>query len=156
MKLSKLREIEKLMSRVAKQAKKPSESKTPAEKAKELGLSGSVAERVIAAYSDEFEDVTAKRDLDYFEKTPVSGSELVKIMSKVLARGYNDFDGAKAKQVADAMGDADFHIAREGSVCIYVKPKHSIWLGGGSKLGKIKADEITFDVEKEMFRFWWD
>lgn len=144
----KLREIEKSLNRFA------SPNKTPAEKAKELGLNHPVAERVIAAYSDDFDDVEANRDLDYFEATSVSGKDLIEIMSKVLPKGYNDFNVTKTKQLVEVMGDADYHIAREGSVCIYVKPKaKNYWLGS---FEKIKADEKHFDGKKMMFRFWWD
>lgn len=129
-------------------------SKTPAEKAKELGLNNPAAENVITAYSDSFDDVKAKRNLDYFEDSPVNGSELVEIMSKVVP-GYNDFDGAKStQQLVNAFGnEANYHIAREGSVCVYVKPSANLRL---QKLANIKSDEASFDVDKMMFRFWWD
>lgn len=146
----KLQELQKIERSLVKLAKK----KSPKEKAKELGLDHPAAAKVIAAYSDLFDDVDADRDLDYFENTALSGSEMVEILSKVVV-GYNEFKGSKSpKQVVEAVGDAEYHIAREGSVCIYAKPKsRNYWI---EKLHKIKADEVLFDGEKMMFRFWWD
>lgn len=147
MKLQKLQKIEQALVKLAK-------GKTPKEKAKELGLSHPAAEKVIAAYSDCFDDVDADRDLNYFENTALSGIEMVEILSKVVS-SYNGFKGSRSpRQVFEAMGDAEYHIAREGSVCIYAKPKSkNYWL---EDLKKIKADEVMFDGEKMMFRFWWD
>jgi hypothetical protein len=144
-------QIKKLKDGISKTSAK----KTPKEKAKELGLSGAVAEKVIAAYSDVSEDVDASRNLDYFETTPVTGQQLIEIMSKVVP-SYNDFDGSKSiKQVVNAFGsDADYHIARESSVCIYVDlKKENHWL---KEVLKIKADELSYDGKRKMFRVWWD
>lgn len=128
---------------------------SPKEMAKSLGLSSRVAERVIEAYSDSFDDVEAQRNLNYFEKTPVTGPQLIEIMSKVVV-GYNAFDGTKStRQVVSVFGDdAAYHIAREGSVCIYIDVTDgNLWL---RNISKIKADEILYDGTKKMFRVWWD
>jgi hypothetical protein len=128
---------------------------SPKEKAKQLGLTGSVAERVIAAYSDSFDDVDAERNLDYFESTGVTAQQFIEIMSKVVP-DYNDFDGsASTKQVVAAFGtNATYHIARESSVCVYVDlTSENTWL---KNLSKIKADEFSYNGKKKMFRVWWD
>lgn len=148
--MSKIAKLEKLEKTLLKLAG----GKSAKDKAKELGLSHPAADKVIAAYSDLFDDVDDDRDLDFFCSNALSGQELIEIMGKVVT-SYNEFRGSKSpKQVVEAMGDAEYHIAREGSPCIYAKPKNkNYWI---EKLGKVKADEVMFDGEKMMFRFWWD
>lgn len=147
--------MRRFINKLDKKYVKAAEEKSAAEKAKELGLTHPVAARVIAAYSDQWEDVKDPRNLDYFEETPVNGKDLIEIMSAAV-EGYNDFSGKEStEQIVQAFGeDESYHIAREGSVCIYVKPKaKNYWL---HKLEQLNVDEALFDGKKMMFRFWWD
>ena len=114
-----------------------------------------VAHQVLVAYSDRHGGLPIQRNLAFFCRTPVNGSQLIGLMSK-LVHLYNEFDGEKttAKLVEHLGEDANYFIARERSVAIYVKPVRQI------ELWKVNlatlADEASFEPELNMFRFWWD
>lgn len=111
---------------------------------------------ILTAYADCNNLGYKDRDLNYFCTTPLTGAELEAIMPEAVNDGYNGFDSVKSvAEVIRFFGDhAEFHVAREGSVCIYVKPtKGNTWL---SRDQKINCDEFLFDGTKGMFRVWWD
>jgi hypothetical protein len=75
-----------------------------------------------------------------------SKTDAMNIMKQALPDGYNDF----TPQLIDKLpADAKIQIAREGSVCLYVKTT--------TKLSKasLKADELD-QVEPGLYRIWWD
>lgn len=75
-----------------------------------------------------------------------SKKDAMNIMKQALPDGYNDF---KAELIDKLPADAKIQIAREGSVCLYVKTT--------TKLSKasLKADELH-QVEPGLYRIWWD
>jgi len=78
--------------------------------------------------------------------TMFSKTDAMNIMKQALPDGYNDF----TPQLIDKLpADAKIQIAREGSVCLYVKTT--------TKLSKasLKADELD-QVEPGLYRIWWD
>ncbi len=72
--------------------------------------------------------------------------DAMNIMKQALPGGYNEF---KAELIDKLPADAKIQIAREGSVCLYVKTT--------TKLSKasLKADELD-EVEPGLYRIWWD
>ena len=118
-----------------------------------LGVSDvPMSQEVLEAYGDSHGlDV---RNLSFMSSKPVKGSVLIKLMAAIVP-GYNDFEGSRhPKDVVDVFGeDSKYYPAREGSVCIYVKPYRNVWL---DKIESIQADEKMWDYKHGMFRFWWD
>lgn len=85
------------------------------------------------------------RNLNFRASAAVSRDEAFEIMEKAIVSGYNEFDADLIKKFPK---DAEFVLAREGSVCLYVK---------GQKLpsaAKVKADEKSFNGS--LTRYWWD
>ncbi|SRR5216684_7420414 len=115
-----------------------------------------IIKSIFDAYAD-CHDRGGKRDLNFFCTQALSGHELIDLMPMVVPEGYNAFDAIQSiKPVVEFFGaDAKYHIAREGSVCVYIKPaKGNIWLNGRFELPS--CDEFSFCCEKQMFRVWWD
>lgn len=93
--------------------------------------------------------------MNYFCEQALAAAELKCVFPELVPDGYNNFDPvASVSQVIEAFGDkAEYHVAREGSVCIYVKAgPGNVWL----ERVNINADEVLFDGEKQLFRVWWD
>jgi hypothetical protein len=99
------------------------------------------------------------RNLNYIASASVNGTELRKIMEAATPDGYNEFyTGSSVEALIEIFGEsAEYFVARESSVCIYVKPVANIWFSRGDHgFSKVKADEVLFSPKKMMFRFWWD
>jgi len=98
------------------------------------------------------------RDLNYQAKESLSKDELINIMPKIIPFGYNEFCSVNTiKKLADIFGDSHYFVCRESSVCIYVKPNSRVWLDEDSDyLNASLADEVSFEGDRGMFRFWWD
>lgn len=114
-------------------------------------------QQILAAYSDCNEFKAGERNLSYFCSVPLTGAELQTLMPECIKEGYNAFDSVNSVvEVIRFFGDtAQFYVAREGSVCIYIKPTEgNIWLNG--RVEAINCDEFSFDGNKGMFRVWWD
>lgn len=120
---------------------------------------------VLSAYSDcnGLEDSDGiRRNLDFFCGDPFKIGELEKIMSVAVPTGYNAFDAkGLGAIISAAFGDkCHVFIARESSVCLYIKPSQNVWFGSGRECDllnpKLNCDEISFDETKGMFRLWWD
>lgn len=115
---------------------------------------------IIQAYSD-CNDVGGDRNLNFMPAAPIDAKALIELMPLCIPDGYNQFDPVESiGQLVQVFGDdAEYFVARESSVCIYVMPTVNLWLGGeGSRstnFKSINADEILFDPDKKMFRFWW-
>lgn len=84
---------------------------------------------------------TMWKDTTMFSKT-----DAMNIMKQALPGGYNDF---KAELIGKLPSDAKIQLAREGSVCLYVKTNTKI-----SK-ASLKADELD-EIEPGLYRIWWD
>ena len=85
------------------------------------------------------------RCYDFRSDEWVSRKDAYAIMKQAVPRGYNEF---KAELVLDFPDDVMFQLAREGSVCMYVK---------GDNLPSredLNADEYT--IENGVTRVWWD
>jgi hypothetical protein len=111
-----------------------------------------IEKEVALAYSDchgdkPFEETEKTRNLSFRASAPVSRDEAVRIMEKYVP-GYNAFSPSLLEHLPK---DSQVTIAREGSVCVYVKSKTKLSLVEGTKL---LADEVD-DVEG-MTRLWWD
>lgn len=105
-----------------------------------------VKKEVMEAYSD-FHDSknSKKRNLNFLASGDVSRDEAYKIMKSAVPEGYNGFSPELIKRFP---ADARFTIAREGSVCLYVR-------GEGLPIGDtVLADECSESGEE--VRYWWD
>lgn len=115
--------------------------------------------QILQAYSD-CNGFKGERDLKFFCSTPLTAGELKTIFPALTPEGYNAFDPVESiNTLIETFGEnADYHVAREGSVCVYIKPKGNFWLNGGRApdLNNFPADEILFCPEKGMIRVWWD
>jgi len=109
----------------------------------------SIRKEVRKAYADCWMDETKGmkiRNLNFQASAPVGQMQAYQILSEAIPDGYNEFN---AKIVLSFPPSTVFLIAREGSVCLYVK---------GSPLpsrAKLKADEYD-KAENGWTRIWWD
>jgi|SRR5882724_1249752 len=101
---------------------------------------------VSAAYNE------ATRNLNFRCVTPLLPVEAVAIMTKALGVeksthcGYNNFSPSL---LAKLPANSELNLAREGSVCVYVK-------GDVETPDGFKNDERHFYADKNETRFWWD
>jgi hypothetical protein len=111
---------------------------------------------VIAAYSD-CNESPSERNLRYFSRESVSYKEAHDILLAAIPDGYNGFDPNESMiKLIEIFGEGcKIHIARESSVCLYLKPDQRVWLSRDAEIGKL-ADEVSFDHDLGMFRVWWD
>ena len=120
------------------------------------------AKQIFEAYSDclpeHVDAFGAERNLRFFSTTALTMPEAIRVMEKCVPHGYNEFETEKAfNEIKEVFGiDTKIHIAREGSVCLYVKPSACVWLNRRSKIETLSADEVSFDSQLNMFRLWWD
>jgi hypothetical protein len=114
-----------------------------------------VLKEVSTAYCDcgdmPFNVAMNKRNLNFKASKAVSVSDAIEIFKAAHVLGYNEFKPALLKKLPE---NAKVTIAREGSVCNYVKiPKNTPVLKNLPK--KMLADE--FDEQKNnVWRIWWD
>lgn len=127
---------------------------------KQISKNLHITNEILKAYSD-CNDAEGERNLDYLASKSVDGALLAEIMPIAIPDGYNGFDPKKSiAQLIEVFGlDAEYFVAREGSVCIYIRPNKNLWLNkrrGGMTVTELDADEIMFCPKKQMFRIWWD
>lgn len=119
------------------------------------------ARHIIAAYSDCLEDHIdvegIERNLKYMSLESLSIKDATEILSLAIPNGYNDFEVKTClPSIATIFGDdARIFIARESSVCLYIKPASRIWMSRDEKLNSL-ADEVSFESDLGLFRVWWD
>ncbi len=110
-------------------------------------VNDAVRRSVLVAYNED------TRQLDFRAVAPVSVSVAVAIMSEALGvsedeRGYNDFKPSILRKLP---ANAEIILAREGSVCVYVK---------GNIPNTVDADEHSYIENRyplrDVTRFWWD
>lgn len=112
-----------------------------------------VREEVLAAYSDCNKISTDSRDLNFRASFSVSPDEACDIMVEALdvensrECGYNNFAPILLTFLPQ---NSEVFLAREGSVCVYVKTPN---LDTKTQYA-LNADEI--DVEGDFWRVWWD
>lgn len=89
--------------------------------------------------------VYSRRKLNFKASQEVSRDEAKVILEVAIPHGYNEFDASLLDKFS---ANSKFVIAREGSVCLYVK-------GGKMPSAKsVLADERSYDGK--WTRFWWD
>lgn len=114
-----------------------------------------VALAVFKAYSDCHTASMEGRELNFRASEAVDGETLKATMSVAVPDGYNGFDESAVDRVVEFFGpDAEYIIARESSVCLYVKPANRVWLKRGQTVDRL-ADEVSFEPDG-TFRLWWD
>jgi hypothetical protein len=85
------------------------------------------------------------RCYDYRSDQWVSQEDAYEIMKKAVPKGYNDF---KANIIMKFPDDTQFQLAREGSVCVYVR--------GNELPSKEYLEANEYDNDGEVTRIWWD
>lgn len=109
---------------------------------------------IIQAYSDCCISDTKGRNLDFKAARAVNGMDAIRIMSVATPHGYNDFDSSVLAEVVEYFGEgAEYTLARENSVCVYVKVHGRHWLN--RKPRTFRVDEISVE-DDGTFRLWWD
>lgn len=113
-------------------------------------------EQTLIAYSDSHDELKHDdRNLNFFTVNCVGGDMAILIADRCI-EGYNNFDKEAMEAVVNVFGkESSYFFAREGSVCVYVKVNHNIWLEKDYR-NQMKADEVSFDGRLGMFRIWWD
>ena len=111
-----------------------------------------VREEVLAAYSDCNKLSEDSRDLAFKASQMVSPNEACDIMCEALdcshdEEGYNNF---RPELLTFLPSNSEVFLAREGSVCVYVKTSNL----DAKTQSALRADEI--DVEGDFWRIWWD
>jgi hypothetical protein len=111
-----------------------------------------VRAEVLAAYSDCNKLSKDSRNLDFKASHMVSPHEACDIMCEALdcslhEEGYNNF---RPELLTFLPSNSEVFLAREGSVCIYVKTNKL----NAKTQSALRADEI--DVEGDFWRVWWD
>lgn len=109
---------------------------------------------IMTAYSD-CNGFSGERNLAFFCQTPLTAEELKTLFPALVPEGYNAFDPVKSvAKMIEVFGEkSEYFVAREGSVCIYVKHLHgNLWFDRV----ELDADEFLFCPEKQLFRVWWD
>lgn len=89
--------------------------------------------------------VYIRRSLNFKASQPVSRDEAKVILEVAIPHGYNEFDASILDKFS---ANSEFLIARESSVCLYVKN------GKMPSAKSVSADEK--DTEGELVRYWWD
>lgn len=98
------------------------------------------------------------RLLDFRATISVGASDLLPVLEVI--KDYNNFNPKKVAKVfaEEFADDFVFYIARENSVCIYVRPAKndvSIWASDITAIQKrVLADEAQ--VINGEIRYWWD
>lgn len=115
----------------------------------------SVAEGVMGAYSDCFDDLKGMpRDLSYFCRIGLCYEDAKKIATYCMPSGYNDYSYEAFERVAGHFQAGTYYFGREGSPVIYVKPSKSyVWFD--EEFCNL-ADEVCYCPDLGLFRFWWD
>lgn len=100
----------------------------------------SVLNQMLEVYSDK------SRCYDFRSDEWVSRKDAYAIMKQAVPKGYNEF---KAELVLDFPDDTEFQLAREGSVCMYIKG-HDL-----PSKKDLQADEYQAQADGTT-RIWWD
>jgi hypothetical protein len=94
---------------------------------------------------------TPGRNLDWRASHPVD-AKMARNLMRAYVGGYNDFSPTALSNLPD---DCMVTLARESSVCVYVKFAGEFTAAQAQRLGTLmKADEIH--MEGDLVRFWWD
>ena len=106
------------------------------------------------AYGDANKYGYRVRDLDYKADSYVTPEEGTKIMRNSLGKyGYNEFKPSLILRTEELFENPEIRLAREYSVCIYVKGKPKASLS--SIKDTMNADEVSKEKDGTT-RIWWD
>ena len=138
--------------------------------------------KTLLAYEDcldiEHGDIE-QRNLDFITKETVDVSRVIQFAE--IIKGYNYFTPKVLNKVLEVLvsrdgygvsGETelshddwikrlndsfDFYLAREGSVCIYIKAKRNLWARDVAKLEKLTDECMFCDLYGQtLLRLWWD
>jgi hypothetical protein len=111
-----------------------------------------VTKEVKRAYNE------ATRNLDFKASAPVTIDEAVRIMTEALelenesVKGYNEFSPCLFRHLPEG---TKITLAREGSVCAYIKPPR----GTHFQIAKLSRAMLIDEFDKDKngtWRIWWD
>jgi len=113
---------------------------------------------ILNAYSDCQDDNENDRNLDYFCNYAFTIDEAQEILKDSIPNGYNEFSYTNLEAIKVFCGDDSLiYIARENSVCIYIKTIETFGIGELLRFReKIKADEVHIDFKLGLIRVWFD
>ncbi len=94
-----------------------------------------------------WEQVQERRNLSFRASQTVDRDTAIAIIEAIVP-GYNGFD---VEQLANLPEERMVTIAREGSVCLYVKGKLT-----PSKWYRLGCSEVDYDKQTDETRLWWD
>jgi hypothetical protein len=117
-----------------------------------------IKQEVMDAYSDSGNGSKAERNLNFRASEPVGKDEAVEIMSAALAvekneEGYNLF---KPSALAKLPEGSEVYLAREGSVCAYVRVPDGVTIDEDAVSRSMEADELDYNPATKEYRLWWD
>jgi hypothetical protein len=97
------------------------------------------------------------RNLKFKSGVWLDPQDCYSIMSKAVSEGYNAYNSDVLKQVLDYFGDqAKYKIAREGSVCLYVKTLNELCINRMfTFINDCFIDEVHLQKDSTI-RLWWD
>jgi len=119
---------------------------------------GKPCKTLLQAYADCVnENNDRSRCLSFRMRRSVNLNQLVALFQTATPGGYNAFEPSALIALGEVFGEkARYFGAREGSVCIYVKPANSTWIGDLKQLqNDLEIDEVTVEPNGEI-RLWWD
>ena len=120
--------------------------------------SANVEQEVMVAYTDcwmdNFEEAEKKRKLDFKASQPVDVATAVRIMTKAIPGGYNEFNAELISRLGEIIDVEGIWLARESSVCIYVDCDEPNAEEIEMIVEELRADEV--DYYADQLRIWWD
>jgi hypothetical protein len=115
-----------------------------------------ISAEVLKAYADchvsryKFDE----RSLTFRASGYLKGEEFRRLMKTAIGVGYNEFDEEIIDKLVNFFGESSHYtIARESSVCVYIKPKDKT---KNIPMWPLRVDEVSYNVETGEFRLWWD
>lgn len=116
-----------------------------------------------AAYSDCNSFSKAERNLDWNSNCFVSVSDAIQIMELAVEHGYNAFEPSVLRYLSECISqEVGVCLAREGSVCVYIKVERKLSAANIKKLcERLGSDEFykcdnAPGVSGHAYRVWWD
>ena len=127
------------------------EASAPAEVAQDYtAIAQRAVEEISRAYADCYRNdpyAMQERNLHFRCSVELSPPEVYEVMTRFVP-GYNEFT---PELVLNLPGDAAVTVAREYSVCLYVRTAADL----STQADELKADELD-QSEPGVWRIWWD
>ena len=109
----------------------------------------------MGAYADcwmkNFDYDRNNRNLSFIASESVPRDEAVRIMNLAIPNSYNGFKGDILLYLPR---ECSIILAREGSVCVYVKTDN-LTFEDALMIGQLNADEVDLR-DDNLLRLWWD